>query len=136
MRLILAVALLAAAAGCPAGPDLEARYPVAGSVTVAGKPAGGLFVNFNLEAGGDPRAPTLVTISTDAEGKFAVSQNSPGDGLAPGDYAVTFLWPPGGDIDAQPKDDQLRGRYLDAKVSKFRVKIEPRSNDLPPFELK
>jgi hypothetical protein len=131
-------ALFSIALGCNKQSDpIESRSPVRGSVKVAGKPAAGLVVRFHLEPGtADERAPKLVEALTDAGGAFRVSQNAPDDGLAPGKYVVTFFWPPGGDAEAPASADQLKGRYSNPEKSQFRIEVQSRSNELPPFELK
>lgn len=137
---LLLVAAMAACAGCgdaesPRGP---LPYPVKGSVTFQGKPAAGFHVSFvpQFEQSGPAFAPSA---ETDATGHFELESYSPGDGAAPGDYAVTFTWPksvPGPDPDDAPQRvDQLRGRYSDANRSPFKVTVEEGENQLEPFVL-
>gem|GEM_PF-6065875 len=138
LRSMMMSALLLQVSGCGrSSAELEPRSPVRGEVTVAGQPAIGLIVRFNLNAGsGDPRAQKTVEVLTDAQGKFRVSQNAPYDGLAPGKYTVTFFWPHGGDPEAPANSDQLKGRYLKPETCQFHIEVLPQSNELPPFALK
>jgi hypothetical protein len=130
--------LLALALGCQKpGAESENRAPVRGSVKVAGKEATGLIVRFHVVPDtADKRASAIVEARTEADGTFRVSQTATFDGLAPGQYIVTFFWPPGGDADAPERIDALGGRYLKPEKSQFRIEIKSGDNDLPPFELK
>src|SRR5260370_9511868 len=78
--------LVLALAGC-GGPE-----PVAGQVTMNGKPLAGATVVFIPEGGG-PEAGAL----TDAEGSFRLTGTKT-EGPLPGEYRVTVskkVWPPG-----------------------------------------
>ncbi len=67
--------------GCGDGSGL---IPVNGTVTLDGKPLVDAAVGFHADAGGVPAVGT-----TDAEGKFTLSTQKPGDGATPGQNAVT-----------------------------------------------
>lgn len=138
-RFLLAALMLTGISGCSKSSyAFEKRSPVSGSVTVADKPASGVIVRFHLTPGtaADEKATKLVETITDGDGAFRVSQNSPGDGMAPGKYTVTFFWPPGGDPETPASADQLKGRFLKQEASKVQIEVLPQTNSLPPFELK
>ena len=78
-----AVVLAAAVAGC--GPRVL-RYPVAGVITLDGKPVKGASVTFMPKAKGRPGIG-----ETDADGRFVVSDAGMHDGLPPGEYDVVVM---------------------------------------------
>lgn len=67
--------------GC--GPKYPETIPVAGTVTLDGRPVSGAAVVFTPEAG------EAATATTDASGRFSLSTFRLGDGALPGDYRVT-----------------------------------------------
>jgi hypothetical protein len=85
LTLIPAVAL-GLFAGCSSEPT---RYPVTGTVTIDGAPAGHATVKFiPAEPGTDPKHGGLVT--ADAEGKFSLGEEGKNTGLPAGSYKVAF----------------------------------------------
>ncbi len=67
----------------------------------------------------------MSTATTTADGKFALSTYKEADGLPEGDYALTFSWREYNVVKhTYVGPDKLKGRYTDAKQSKFRVKVE------------
>src|SRR5437870_3347453 len=92
---------LAAAAGCNSDPKL---VPVTGTVKLDGKPVEGVRVYFWPA---DPAAKSmshrLALGFSDKQGKFAL-RSTYGDGIATGDYKVTFARPlaRGGKADTDP----------------------------------
>jgi hypothetical protein len=85
---LLYLTLLAAAFGC-SSPDREKVVPVSGTVTFQGKPLEGYRVTFMPT---DGRRPAIGL--TDAEGKFELGTNEPGDGAVTGMHKVAFVWAP------------------------------------------
>jgi len=79
LRIGLSVVFLLPFAGC-----VPALVPVSGTVTLDGQPLGSAAVMFT------PPAGRPVTGKTDAQGKFSLFTNSPGDGVARGQYTVTI----------------------------------------------
>lgn len=60
------------------------------------------------------------------------------DGLAPGDYAVTVVWPNyeiNGGEEIQT-GDKLKGRYGSIERPAAKVTIQPGKNELPTLDLK
>jgi hypothetical protein len=134
--LLAAGALVALAAGCGGrkGPRL---YPVKGVVHINGEPAKGVNVMFTPiappQGGADPLSPVAVT---GEDGSFRLMSFKPGDGAPAGDYQVTIIYP----MDRFNKHlsgiDRLRGRFANPKTSGLAARVEPKSNELPPFDLK
>jgi hypothetical protein len=85
--MILAVGFLS---GCGGGakpeviPPLE---PVSGTVTLDGKPTGGIAVTF-MPTGSGKGNPSTAT--TDESGKYSLKHRSGKDGIPQGDYIVLF----------------------------------------------
>ncbi len=111
-------------------------FPVHGQVLVQGKPASELFVYFRPADEADPD-PIIAYGQVDATGRFDLSTYVAKDGAPAGEYVVTFEWPLQGGPTKQDFQgpDRLKGRYKDAKTSKFHVRIEPKVNELAPFQL-
>jgi hypothetical protein len=75
--------------GCGGGVnDAPATVPVKGVVTYKGKPVAKLSVAFIPDKG------LLATGTTDAEGKFSLMTNKPGDGATVGSYKVAINFVP------------------------------------------
>ena len=85
IRRVLFVAMLAAfglsLSGC--GPKYPETFPVAGTVTLDGKPVAGAAVVFTPEEG------QQATGTTDDSGRFELSTFQLGDGALPGTHRVT-----------------------------------------------
>ncbi|AWM36577.1 hypothetical protein GobsT_56090 [Gemmata obscuriglobus] len=67
-----------------------------------------------------------------------VSTLQPGDGLPPGEYAVTVIWPtyhPGGDQEIEGPD-RLKWRYNEVRRPATKVVVAERQTELPPLELR
>jgi hypothetical protein len=111
-------------------------YPVRGQVLVQGKPAAELFVYFRPADEADPD-PIIAYGQVDAAGSFELSTYVAKDGAPAGEYVVTFEWPLQGGPTKEDFQgpDRLKGRYKDPKTSKFHVRIEPKVNELAPFQL-
>ena len=91
--------LLTCLAGC-GGPRKAAVYPVAGTLTVGGRPAANAMVAFHpLDQVGSPTA--LAVASTGLDGTYRLRTYAAGDGAPAGEYAVTVVWPD----DSQPRDE-------------------------------
>ncbi len=126
------VALLS---GC--GPQPLKTVPLSGKVTVNGKRAGRVKVFFTPTAPPQGKA-VLPSAESAADGTFRVSTLLPDDGLPPGEYAVTALWPtyrPGGDQEIEGPD-RFQGRYNDSKNPPLKVVVKEGQTELPPLELR
>jgi hypothetical protein len=135
-RFLAAGALAALVFGCSAdkGPRL---YPVRGVVRINGEPAKDVNVMFtpvNPPAGGDvPLSPAAVT---QEDGSFRLMSFQPGDGAPAGDYLVTVIYPMNRFNKHLSGIDRLRDKFANPKTSGLTARVEPTSNDLPPFDLK
>jgi hypothetical protein len=134
--LLAAGALVALASGCGGnkGPRL---YPVKGVVRINGEPAQGVNVMFTPvappEGGATPLSPAAVT---GEDGSFRLMSFKPGDGAPAGDYRVTVIFPMNRFNKHLSGIDRLKGRFANPKTSRLTAKVELKSNDLPPFDLK
>jgi hypothetical protein len=90
-RLLIPLALLAAAAGCSkkSAPQLPV-HPVTGQVVVNGQPAAGAMVVFHPkdQAAGLPTPNAVV----DKQGNYTLSTYAASDGAPAGEYVVTVVW--------------------------------------------
>jgi glycine/D-amino acid oxidase-like deaminating enzyme len=115
-------------------------YPVTGQILIDDgpqpRPAAKAFVSFHAVDDPDPRVVRPFA-QADDDGRFAASTYVTGDGLPAGEYVVTFTWPEPSGLFKQDWEgkDRLRGLYNDPKTSRFRVRVEPRPNELTPFKL-
>jgi hypothetical protein len=135
-RFLAAGALAALVFGCSGnkGPRL---YPVKGLVRINGQPAKDVNVTFTPvtppEGGDVPLSPAAVTKE---DGSFQLMSFQPGDGAPAGDYLVTVIYPMSRFNKHLSGIDRLRDKYANPKTSGLTAKVEPTSNDLPPFDLK
>lgn len=94
-------------AGCSADytPQAEIFKTVSasGTLTFKGKPLSGFIVT--LHPAGDQRT---ASGTTDAEGRFSLGTNAPGDGAVAGTHKVSVIWQP-------PEDDGLGSTVEDPK---------------------
>lgn len=124
--------MFAGFAGCGGPADIRpAVYPVAGTLLVAGVPAGGAQIAFIPAAGG----PCPVAV-TDPDGRFRLTTRTPGDGAPPGEYVVTVLWLNHG-VTVDPCEcpdptvhDRLFGAYFDGAKSTLRATVGPGPNEV------
>jgi 5-hydroxyisourate hydrolase-like protein (transthyretin family) len=116
--------------GCgSSGPNL---YPVTGTVTVNGKPAALVRVQFlhaDQSLPGNQKMPVGIT---DESGAFHLSTSGDKDGAVQGEYTVVFEWMSGNDLGAF---DKFGGKFADSKITKFKAKVDPKATTLPPFEI-
>lgn len=134
MRVRLACLLVAAwsasVTGC--GSSGPKQYPVSGTVTVNGKPAALVRVQFRHADQSLPGNLKMPAGMTDESGAFRLSTSGDADGAVEGEYAVTFEWLSGNDLGAW---DKLGGKFAKLEASTFKVRVEPKANALPPFEI-
>ncbi len=105
----LLVAMPLFCAGC--GPTRQPGdlVPITGQVTVDGDPAQGVVIQLHPPQPDPPLAQAI----TDAEGRFAISTRTAGDGATPGIYDVTFVWSTFNAVTRSQEGDKLNGRYAD-----------------------
>lgn len=142
-RLILAgIAVLSLVSiGCSGArtpPNEKAVSPVTGTVHVDGAPLAGVRLKFHTKT---PAATHRMfpKAMTDAEGKFVAWTYRKDDGLAAGDYTVTFLdhsqAPP--NARESEKVDLFEGKYADEASSEFIITVPNTGEplDVGTFEL-
>src|SRR4051812_17785914 len=106
-RLTLLVLLLAGCSG-PKTADLT-MHPVTGEVTYDGKPAAGVKVTLvPTDAPMVPKIPQNPHAVTRADGTFAVTTFTDGDGAAEGGYQLVLTWP------ADPAEKAAKGEKADS----------------------
>lgn len=100
-----------------------------------GQAAAGALVVFHPLNDPDPRAAHPFG-QADSSGVFVLTTRRTQDGAPAGEYAVTLEWrrPKSNPFDREGPD-RLQGRYSDARTTQLRARVEPRSNQLPPFEI-
>jgi 5-hydroxyisourate hydrolase-like protein (transthyretin family) len=118
------------ASGC--GSSGPKKYPVTGTVTVNGKPAALVRVQFlhaDQSLPGNLKTPVGMT---DDAGVFHLSTAGDKDGAVEGEYTVMFEWMSDNDLGAW---DKLGGKFVKPETSRFKVQVEPKSNNLTPFDI-
>lgn len=138
-RRLLAVGVAAAALTCGACNN-SGQYPVSGKVTYHGEPAAGATVTFVRQGSTDRFAETTSQGVVQDDGTFTLSGPA-GNGAPPGEYAVLVEWKEGagakrGRAPALSAPDRLKKKYLDPNKPLLTATVEPKSNALPPFDLK
>jgi len=120
------------------------RRPVSGSVTVAGKPAGGAIVVLHPVAGSvAPEAEKIRPTGTcDRDGRFLLGTWELADGVPAGRWKATVQWftaanaPEGADPEtAHAETDRLGGAYGDPEATPLVVEVAESAVAVPPFEL-
>lgn len=121
----------------PKGPPQKETFPVKGTVSVDGQPAGTLAVYCNNVVGMDTKMPTVSQTFTKDDGSFEISTYGQSDGVPEGEYTLTFMWgKPDKLHGGYGGPDKLNGRYKDPKASKSRFKVEKgKPVDLGKIEL-
>lgn len=116
--------VLCLSAGCGS----DAPVPVAGKVTVNGKPVGNAGVTFHPQDGkGRP-----ATAETADDGTYKLTTVNPGDGALKGEYKVTIVWdepvhPYLAMRDGAPEKEKLRKEYED-----WKAKHQAKASPIPP----
>jgi hypothetical protein len=137
--LVLILLVLLVTIGCGGG-KLK-TYPVTGTVLVDGKPADGAMVIF-CPINPSPELEKLrPSGKADGTGAFSLMTFEAGDGAPAADYKVLVKWPAPAQVDARdgrgaPGPDRLKGKYYNLDNTPLTAKVEAKSNELPPFELK
>jgi hypothetical protein len=134
--LVVTVAVITAA-GCGSGNGL---YRVSGKVLYKGEPAAGATVSFVPKGRTNPDEATTPFGVVQEDGTFTLA-GPLGEGARAGEYIVLVEWKEGagkvrGRSPGLNAPDRLGGRYLDAKQPLLTAVVEPRSNELPAFEVK
>jgi len=134
--LFLALSLLSVA-GCGKANGL---YHVSGKVLYKGEPATGATVSFVAKGTPGPEGAQTPFGIVQEDGTFTLA--SPvGEGAPAGEYIVLVEWKEGagkvkGRSPGLNAPDRLGRRYLNLKQPLLTAVVEPRTNNLPPFEIK
>ncbi|MDG3007466.1 hypothetical protein [Paludisphaera mucosa] len=120
-----------------AGPDVPV-YPVKGKVTFEGEPAAGAFVVFNPKTAPKPGQQAFTPRATvQADGTFALTSATEGDGAPAGEYAVTVQWlkpvKQGADLVAGP--NVIPKAYATAETTPLKTTVRQSDNALEPFAI-
>lgn len=121
--------------GC--GPDGPKLYPVTGKVLVDGKPAEHATLTFHPVGGGADAPRPRATVK--ADGSYALTTTTTGDGAPAGDYAVTVEWwlSPAkkySDPD-RPPVNHVAAKYGNPETSKLTARVGEGPTEVPAFEL-
>ena len=138
MRLAICC-LLFAIAGCGGSDFNTPLYPVEGEVFFKGKPATGCIVSFHPTIAGSENGGHACMGTVDAAGKFGLTTRAPFDGIAAGDYSISFSWPGAGtsmDPAGDSAPDRLPKKYQFPESSGFSASITSSTSTLPRFDLK
>jgi hypothetical protein len=118
----------------------KATYPVHGRVVDAdNQPAAGALIIFHpVEP--DPNDLNKPRAYVEADGSFALTTHTKGDGAPEGEYLVSIEWPPPRTNPFAGKEqgqDRLQGRYRDPKTTGLRFRVEKQAdNVLPEIQLR
>lgn len=143
-RLYATAALVAAVIGCTSGqqgPDRLKTVPVKGLVKVNGLPAPEVMVRFKSLVAPEGEAAIYAanpSAVTDADGMFVASTYENGDGLAAGEYAITFEWKKFDRLsNGYSGPDRLQGKYSDPAKTEHKVTVtgDEESLEVGPFAL-
>ncbi len=132
VRNAFALFVASAVLGCGAkGPDL---FPTTGKVTTAdGKPLEHATVIFHPVGGGDGPKPRA---KTGADGTFALTTLTTGDGAPAGEYRVTVeLWLASAKSE-EPPTNRLPVKYAKPDTSGLTATVNPGRTEVTPFVVK
>jgi hypothetical protein len=133
--LVALAALVPVLSGCGKSSRIPV-YPVKGVVYVDDKPAKEAMVSLHPREAGS-HENYVPSGKTDENGQFSLSTFVADDGAPAGEFDVIITWPVRyNPISTLWEGDRLKGRYGDRKKPAFQVTIEPKPQELPPFQLK
>ena len=128
VRQSLQVVLIALVVGCGPPPvELEKTVPASGVLTYKGRPLQHHTVVFFPD---DQRRPAMGR--ADAEGKFTMGTNKPGDGAPPGKHKITVFYvspeanvitAPGTTAPSTPPKVVSPSKYADAETTNLTIEI-------------
>ena len=125
--------------GCGNGAKLEKVVPASGVLKFQGKPLEGYKLTF--EPSGERQSATAIS---DAEGKFVLGTNRPGDGAAAGKHKVSVVFisekvegEPGREVfkSITPKH-KVPKSYEDSKTSGLEIEIPTSGTSTLDIDLK
>lgn len=121
--------------GCSSGKRVR-LYPVRGQVLYQGRPVDRAMVTLH-PLGEYPEGLPKPIAYTDAEGRFRMTTEQPGDGVAAGEYAVTVEQRERTRTGVEKVGGRnlLPARYARPESSDLRCRVEKGQNELPPLNL-
>jgi hypothetical protein len=133
--LFLTLLVATAAMGCSDSSRVKV-IPVVGKLLVNGQPAAQAIVLFHPLPAREETSRPLAIVQGD--GTFRPTTYVAQDGVPPGEYALTVVWPTkridyGEEIDGP---DRLRGRYGNLATPAATVQIQEGQQEIPTIELK
>ena len=134
----LAVTLIGVGlAGCGgSGVERVNVVPVQTKVLFEGRPLAGAFVVLHPKANSNPKVlPARGYV--DKEGNLKPTTYDAGDGVAPGDYAVTVEWRQLVQIgsDYEPGPNVLPPRYANPQTTDLQIRVAEGAKEVPPLNL-
>jgi hypothetical protein len=132
---LMAVSLLGC--GGPGGPPRKETIHVKGKLTVDGAaPGEPLQITCHNKAGLDTKMPTVSQSMSEPDGSFEIATYQKGDGVPPGDYALTIAWL---EFNAMSMSftgkDKLNKRYDDPAKSEITFTVKDKPVDLGEIKL-
>lgn len=124
--------LLYLGVGCNGGNQGPALVPVRGTITLDGKPAGGVVVVFHPADGTKGQGGDA---QTDLEGRYELKTRGTQRGIAAGQYAVTCSLASGVDGAAAAPSQAPPRQYSDPQTTTLKATVPPEGAELD-FPLK
>jgi hypothetical protein len=142
LTFLLLIPTVVLSAGCSkSDKDQVAVHPVKGQVLYEGKPVAGVEITLiPTDAPTVPKIPRNPRAVTGSDGRFTIGTFADADGAAEGGYQIVCHWPktaPGAEGEEEMEtagNDRLLGWY-DGVHSKFSVRVQAGSNDIPVLQL-
>jgi hypothetical protein len=101
------------------GGPMKNVVPVSGAVKVNGSSQSDITIRLHPVIGN----VSIAQVRTDSKGKYCWSTYKKGDGLAPGEYKLTFKHQPSINKSGEGKD-LFKGRYADPVKSEFKLTVQ------------
>jgi hypothetical protein len=134
-----AVLLCSAFVGC----DSEyvapvATFKAAGKATFKGQPADGAFLVLHRQGETLPADVPAPSARVNADGSFAATTFTTGDGAPAGEYVATIEWRKLKQVDGtwSPGPNLLPPAYADPGKSPIKITIAEGENVIPPIEIR
>lgn len=134
----LCISMYSCSGGGPQPPSGKEVVPVTGKVNLDGQPAQGVVVRFYPKGSVNDPDPNSFKGGVDEEGNLYAGTYADKDGLAPGEYMVTFeKYDTSNIIIGQKPADLLKQKYWDPTISEFSVSVQSgqESVDMGSIEL-
>ena len=113
-------------------PKKRPTYPVAGSVTLDGKPLAGVTVRLTETGPKAGKTPLVADALTDETGRFLLTTYTRNDGCPEGEFLVSVYRIPGGPgvpVSDEPAPSDIPEKYATGK-STLKLNVKPSTNDV------